>query len=320
MPFSNEMRTVPADTVHASGDHLFWAAEPDAELAESIREFGQIAPVLARDTDRGMELVAGYGRLQALRQQGGLALARIVAAPTALDCGLLYLADNAHRTLTDAMRLAALRYFRPLMDDGALASDILPRLGVKPKSKDARLLLAWLDLSEDWQDRLDRGCVPLAGGEILARMTPADRQAVAPLFDNLAWSRSSGVNVLTWLFETGKMAGAPLAEVLDRAKLPDILDQGLSPKDAIARLTSAARSARYPHLSALQENFNRAAREITAGTGWRLAQPNNFETGGAELSIQVRTLEQLAKAAKDLKTMAGLSPWDTLWNLGGKDE
>ena len=320
MPFSNEIRTVPADTVHASGDHLFWAAEPGGELAGSIREFGQIAPVLTRDTDRGMELVAGYRRLQVLRQQGSLALARMVDAPTATDLGLLYLADNTERTLTDSMRLAALRYFRPLMDETALAADILPRLGVKPKSKDARLLLAWLDLDPDWQDRLDRGCVPLAGGEILARMAPADREAVAPLFDGLAWSRSSGVNVLTWLYEAGKMAGTPLADVLDRAKLTDILGEGLSPKDAIARLAGAARLVRYPHLSALQDDFNRAAREITAGTGWRLAQPNNFETGGAELSIQVRTPAQLAKAAEDLETMAGLSPWDTLWNLGGKDE
>ena len=320
MPFSNEIRTVPANTVHASGDHLFWAAAPDNGLAESIREFGQIAPILARDADRGMELVAGHSRLQVLRQQGGLALARMVEAPTALDLGLLYLADNAQRTLTDGMRLAALRYFRPLMDGKNMVSDILPRLGIKPKSKDARLLLAWLDLPADWQDRLDRGCVPLAGGEILARMDPADRENVAPLFDNLTWSRSNGVNVLTWLYEAGKMAGTPLAEVLDRAKLPEILDQGLSPKDAIARLTTAARLVRYPHLSALRDDFDRAAREITAGTGWRLTQPNNFETGGAELSIQVRTPEQLARAADDLKTMAGLSPWNTLWNLGGKNE
>jgi ParB family chromosome partitioning protein len=314
------MRTVPAHTVKAEGDHLFWASEPDEALADSIREFGQIAPVLARDTDNGMELVAGYRRLRVLREQDSLALARMVDAPTPADLGLLYLADNSQRVLTDPMRLAALRYFRPLMDGKTLASDVLPRLGVKPKSKDARLLLAWLDLDGGWQDRLDRGCVPLAGGEVLARMDPADREAVAPLFDDLAWSRSSGVNVLTWLFEAGKMAGTPLAQVLDRAKLTEILGQGLSPKDAIARLTAAARLVRYPHLSALREDFDRAAREITAGTGWRLAQPNNFETGGAELSIQVRTPEQLAKAARDLETMAPLSPWDTLWNLGGKNE
>ncbi len=320
MPFSNEIRTVPADTVRVTKGHLFWAAEPDETLIDSIREFGQTAPILARDTDNGMELVAGYRRLQVLRQQGDLALARMVSAPSPLDLGLIYMADNTGRVLDDGMRLAALRYFHPLLNDAALKKDILPRLGVKPKSKDARLLATWLDLPTEWQDHLAVGRVPLAAGDVLARMDDSDRDAVTPLFQKLAWSRSNGVNVLTWLFETGKMTDTPIAEVLQRAGLADTLSQGLSPKDAIARLTAGARLARFPHLATLQDDFNRAAREITAGTAWRVTQPNNFETGGAELSIQARNNDQLAKAVKDLETMAGLSPWTTLWNLGGKHD
>lgn len=320
MQLSSETRTAQADNIHDTGDHLFWSGNSDDSLINSIREFGQMTPVLACDTDQGMELVAGHGRLAALRQLDELVLVRMVTVENDIEKGLLYLADNAERTIDDGMRLAALNYFHALMDKKAVQSDILPRLGVKPKSKDAKLLMAWLDLPDNWQDHLAAGHVPLAAGTPLTRMDQADKDAVEPLFANVSWSRSNAVNMLTWLFETSKMKGTPVADVIQNAGLDDIMRQGLSPKDAIAKFTAAAKAARYPELSALQNTFAKAARELTAGTKWRVTQPNNFETGGAELSIQVKDAKALEKAVNELESMAGLSSWQELWNLGGKND
>ena len=320
MPIFLELRTVAAQDVRSDGPHLFWACAPGPGLTQSLRSAGQTAPVLVRETGSGPELVAGHARLEALRALGQPVLARTVEADTPLKAGLLYLADNAARPLDDAMRLAALRFFAPLMDRDELARDLLPRLGVRTGSKDARLLTAWLDLPEPWPTHLAEGRVPLAAGDALTRMAPADREAVAPLFAALAWSRSNAVNVLTWLFETGKMADAPLADVIEGAGMHEVPAQGLSPKDAMARLAALARQARYPALSGLQAEFDGAAREIATGTAWRLAQPNNFETGGAELAVQVKTPAQLAKAADDLRAMAANPAWKRLWNLGGSDD
>jgi len=317
LPLSLELRTLPAEAVRSGGGHILWPAAPAPELIESLRSAGQTAPVLVRETGDGPELVAGHARLEGLRNLGLPVLARTVTAPGPLEAGLLYLADNAARPLDDAMRLAAVRFFAPLMDRDGLARDLLPRLGVRPGSKDARLLLAWLDLPRPWPDHLAAGRVPLAAGEVLARMAPEDRDGAAPFFADLAWSRSNAVNLLTWLYEAGKMTGAPVAEVARRAGMDEVPTQGLSPKDAMARLTALARQARYPALSALQAEFDRAAREITAGTAWRMAQPNNFETGGSELAVQVKTPAQLAKALEDLKDVAAQPGWARLWNLGG---
>ncbi|MEF2232275.1 MAG: ParB/RepB/Spo0J family partition protein [Pseudodesulfovibrio sp.] len=317
MPNSLELRTLPTAAIRTGGGHLFWAADPTPELTKSLHCAGQTAPVLVRETGNGPELVAGHARLEALRALDLPVLARTVEAATPLDAGLLYLADNAARPLDDALRLAALRFFAPLMDREALARDLLPRLGVRPGSKDARLLAAWLALAEPWPSHLAEGRIPLAAGEILARMAPADRNAVAPLFAALSWSRSNAVNLLAWLFEAGKMTGAPLAEVVERAGLGEAPASGLSPKDTMARIVALARQARYPSLSALQAEFGGAAREIAAGTAWRVTQPDHFETGGVELTIQVKTPTQLAKAVDDLRAMAGQPAWATLWNLGG---
>lgn len=320
MLLTSEIFTAPAASIRADGGHLFWPETPPKSLADSLAEFGQASPVLVCETGDGLSLVAGRSRLALLAGAGQPVLARMVEDASDADKGRLYLADNSRRALTDPMRLAALEYFAPLLDRAELEADILPRLGVRPRSKDARFLLAWLDLEPGWRALLAAGNVPLAASAPLARMAAGDRDAVRPLFADLSWSRSNGVNVLTWLMEAAKMAGSPVAEVMDRASMPEVLGQGLSPKDAIARLTACARQARYPELNRLRARYDEAAAAITSGTRWRMAQPDNFETGASELSVQVKTPEQLAQAVKELAELAASPSWDRLWTLGSGNE
>ena len=320
MLLTSEIFTASAGAIHASGTHLFWAAEDHESLKGSMAEFGQSAPVLVMDTDNGLELIAGASRLAILHELGRPVLARMVEDASRVDLGLLYLTDNVQRPLDDAMRLKGLKYFAPLMDAPALKADILPRLGIKPQSKDARLLLTWLTLPQAWQGLLELGNVPLAAAMVLERMTDTDRQAALPLFTGFSWSRSNAVNVLTWLFETGKMTDAPVAEVMDQTGMTAMLSQGLSPKDAIGRLCTAARLARFPELSKLQARFLEASTEITAGTTWRVTQPDNFETDGAELTVKVRDAARLKQAVKELNGLAESPGWEKIWDLGGPDE
>ena len=324
MLLTSEIFTASAETIHADGEHLFWPSNNLESLTESIAEFGQSAPVLVMEGARGLSLVAGRARLAVLTALGRPVLARMVAPesgrPDAVALGLLYLADNVQRPLDDGMRFQALGYFAPRMDRETLRTDILPRLGVKAQSKDAKLFLAWLDLPGAWRALLMEGNVPLAAGSVLERMTEADREAALPLFTGFSWSRSNAVNVLTWLFETGRMTGAPLTEVMERAGMTEILAQGLSPKDAIARLSATARETRFPELSRLQAAFAEAASALTAGSRWRLTQPDNFETGGAELTVKIKDADQLARAVQELGSMAESNGWAEIWKLGSADD
>ncbi|NDV17876.1 hypothetical protein GO013_00395 [Pseudodesulfovibrio sp. JC047] len=320
MHLSNEIFTVSADTLDASGAHLFWTAKPETSLLNSIEEFGQATPILVCQSPEGLVLIAGHARLTALSTHGLPVLARMVEDVTEMDKGLLYLTDNLHRSLDDGMRLKALEYFAPLMDDKTLKNDILPRLGIKPKSKDARLLLEWLTMDADWQALLKTGHIPLALATVLSRMTTEDREAIHSLFTGFSWSRSNAVNMVNWLFETAKMRDKAVQDVMLDAGVTTILSQGLSPKDAIARLTTAARLARYPELTKLQDRFTAAAGEITSGTRWRMNQPNNFETGGAELTVQIKDAEQLERAVVEMADIAKASAWEKVWKLGSGND
>nr|WP_321256391.1 ParB/RepB/Spo0J family partition protein [uncultured Pseudodesulfovibrio sp.] len=320
MHISNEIFTAHADSINNSGAHLFWADNPDQLLTDSIEEFGQSAPVLVHESKNGLNLVAGNARLSVLHNLGRPVLARIVEDMNEVDKGLLYLTDNLQRPMDDGMRLKALEFFAPLMDEKTLKSNILPRLGLKPKSKDAKLLTGWLSMDQTWRNLLKKGNIPLASATPLSRMTDEDRQAIEPLFTGFSWSRSNAVNILNWLFETAKMNDQSVQEVMHTAGIVKILSQGLSPKDSIARLTNAARLARYPELTKLQERFTAAAGEITTGTRWRMVQPNNFETGGAELTVQIKDTEQLKRAVAEMTDLANAPAWEKLWKLGSGND
>lgn len=317
MQLSHEVITATAETIHDTGSHLFWATQPNESLHDSIQNIGQTAPVIVQQTAQGLELIAGAQRVAVLRKLDLPILARLVTDITDTEKGLLYLEDNVHRPLDDGMRLAALRYFQSVTDEKTLQTTILPRLGIKAKSKNAKLLLAWLKQDAIWQDHLIANRVPLAAGTTLAHMSTEDLSAVEPLFAHYSWSRSNAVNLLTWIFEASQMQACSATQILEQSDALAICKQHLSPKDTITRLLAAVKACRYPELSTLQETFTTTTREITAGTRWRIEQPNNFETGGAELTIQIKTPDQLTTAASDLQSLAGLEAWQKLWNLGG---
>lgn len=67
------------------------------ELAESMRRFGQITPVLVRRKGVNYELIAGERRLQAMKMIGGREIEAIITAAYDRDCALMALIENIER-------------------------------------------------------------------------------------------------------------------------------------------------------------------------------------------------------------------------------
>ena len=67
------------------------------ELAESMRRFGQISPVLVRKKGANYELIAGERRLRAMEMIGGREIDAIVTAAYDRDCALISLIENIER-------------------------------------------------------------------------------------------------------------------------------------------------------------------------------------------------------------------------------
>lgn len=298
-----------------SAPHLFWAAPPDAALTASLAALGQITPALAIVTDGRPILAAGSRRATALRELRGRTLAAMVldpeamepdlaALPQALRLGLVYLASNQGRTITDAMAVAAARYFVSAGGTRAFAELAAPRLFPDGDRRE-RLVSQWLALPPALDGLLASGHLPLGAAARLAGLDGQALDALLPLLTALRWSRANLDNALTWLAEAAALAGESVPTILGRSGALDLPGRGLSPNDLAAGVLAALRRLRYPATTTLEARFASLSRAVTPkGSKVRLLPSQGFETDAITVTATAKSPGELAKIAADLAVMA----------------
>jgi hypothetical protein len=296
--------------------HLFWACEPDAALLDSLDRFGQMTPALVLDAQGGRPvLAAGARRTVALRRIRGRLLAAVAlepadwepalaALPPALRLGVLYLGSNCGRSVTDAMAVAAARYFTAhgSVDDFlALAG---PRL-FPAGDRRAALVARWLALPASFDALLASGNVPLGCAEALASCDGDTLAALTPLLGAMRWSRGTLANALSWLAEAAGIAAETPAAMLGRSGALELLTRGLSPNDLAAGVLAALRRVRYPATTTLEARFAALSRELApAGSRVRITPSQGFEADAVGVAFTVRSPAEMQRAATDLAAMA----------------
>lgn len=300
--------------------HLFWAAPPDDALTQSLATLGQTTPALVVETGGRPILAAGSRRAAALRERRGSVLCALAvsldgpedadepdtAITPAVRLGLLYLASNLGRTVTDAMAVAAGRYFAAesgIDDTLRLAGPYL----FAPDDRRGRLLAQWLALPPTLDALLASGHVPLGSAGLLAALPPETLYALMPLLAAVRWSRGSLSGALTWIAEAARLAGEPAGVLLARSGATELLGRGLSPNDLTAGVLAALRRLRYPLLTTLEARFAALSRDLARGSRVKVKPSQGFESDTVTLEVTVKNPAELAKASTDMAAMA-LSP------------
>ncbi|MEL7638989.1 MAG: chromosome partitioning protein ParB [Solidesulfovibrio sp.] len=295
--------------------HLFWFAPPDAALSQSLASLGQLTPALAFATDGRPILAAGSRRAAALREMRGRALLAVTLDPSDLEpglaglpqglrLGLCYLASNQGRAVTDAMAVAAGRYFTAEGGPEAFERLAAPRLFGEGDRRE-RLVAQWLRLPPSLDGLLASGHLPLGAAGRLAALDGDALAALAPLLRAVRWSRANLDNALAWLTEAAALAGEGLPAVLGRSGALSLPGRGLSPNDLCAGVLAALRRARYPATTTLEARFSALSRAVTPrGSKVRLTPSQGFEADAVTVTATARSPTELARIAADIAAMA----------------
>jgi len=304
------------------GEHLFWAAPASRELFASIRELGQLEPILARPTPGGWKLLSGAQRVEALSRLRMPVLVQAWTRPGAgpADDGLIYLHANVHKVLDDSMRIKALRHFQPLLQPGELAARVAPLLRLQPRSGAWRQHMAWLELPRQWDAHLHHGNIPLAAAPILTRLAKPDLDALEPFFSGWKWSRNNAVQWLTSLHESALREGWSMEQALAHAEAGTVLEAAeLSPQDAMQRLCTRAKALRFPHVSRLEGEFARQWSQLLGTSRWQVDPEQNFESNAVHLRLRAKTPGEFQEAARALTRAAEAERLGRLFRIAEDD-
>ncbi|WP_291322707.1 ParB N-terminal domain-containing protein [Desulfonatronospira sp.] len=288
---------------------VFWAEECGRVLLDSLRQHGQLQPLLVQKTAGGYSLLAGYKRFQGLKSLGRTlyALQADVAGPW--EKGLIYLSSNLERTPDTTMMLQALRYFQPLGQD---QEQVYVMMGITPDSRQQLQLQAWLELPHRWDTILEHSPQLLACAGELREMDTEDLDSLNPLFVELSWSLNKARKLLELLNRCSRAGKISPAWVISRLEMDRVLQKDLSPKDKIQTILNSLGREAYPEYTRLQEQARQNIRRLVAGTAWHCIHPDNFESSDLQLLVRVRTPEELDRASRQLSRIAGsdlLRPW-----------
>ncbi len=145
------------------------------ELADSIKEFGVLQPLIVVKTAVGYELIAGERRLRASKMAGLKTVPVIVRSADEQAQLALALLENIQRENLNPLEEA--RAYKRLIDEFKITQDDLARRLGKGRSTIANFL-RMLNLPESAQQALAEGKINLGQAKILAGVD-ADSQAQA---------------------------------------------------------------------------------------------------------------------------------------------
>jgi len=308
-----ELLHLEPDSVSASGAWLFWPREPDEAFIRSLTVTGQIDPVLACRDPSGWSLLTGYKRLMACRKLGRRVLAREVRADP-LTRGKIAFWSNWPRWIVPEECLPPARYFQGLCPANDLQDVLHELLGSFLNSRQLDDLTLWLQLPEDQDRHVLAGRLPLESGRLMSRFELVELEALDPFLAGLSWSRNKARQFLTWLLEASRREGREVGELIAEAGLNDTLQADLSPKDRLESLLAQARRLRYPHLTQLEQEFQRLQTEVRKATLWNVRAEPGFEGDRIFLTAPVASRNNLYRAVRDLEKLAEGGYFEAIWN------
>ncbi|MEW6711902.1 MAG: ParB/RepB/Spo0J family partition protein [Candidatus Riflebacteria bacterium] len=151
-------------------------ARSDALMLQSIKTFGQMSPVVCLKTEAGYELIDGFKRLRALKQQKIDTLkCTFIEAETRVGKARIIQLNQASRSISDIEEALVLR---SLHLDEKLSQTEISKLVGKDKSWVCRRISLIEKLSEEVQESIRLGLISKSSGRLLGVLPRGNQDAV----------------------------------------------------------------------------------------------------------------------------------------------
>ncbi len=315
---------MPIRDIDTGNEDLRISEELEAPaLARSLREIGQLNPVVLLERGGRRIIVCGFRRVHAARALGRESVPARVLGPA--DFSPLHPLEFALRDNLAARALEPLeraRALRKLGETGLSPETIvrvyLPLLGLPPHADvlESQLLV---DRARPGLRRcLAGGILTQQSVEALARMPPERQDRFALLMERIRLSASLQRQVLGLLRDLAAGDGASWGAPLDGEEAGAILcDPSLSPAQKGDRLYEVLYRRRHPRLTRARDRFRERERALGLPGSIRLVAHPYFETADIRVEFSAPDAARFRELVGELERAARGPGLETLFEVDG---
>jgi len=268
-------------------------------LVDSLREIGQLNPVLLLEQNSRRTIVCGFRRLRAMQKLGMTgALARIL--PKECDPARAFLValwDNlSHRQMAPLEKARIIFKLKAdfALPDETLIHNYLPILGLDPAENVLRSYLLLHEIHPDLRRCFAEGWLTLTSIEQAAKMRYPVQNSIASVMEKIRLSASLQKKFLGLLLDlaaaSGNQPDAPLSSPEVRAIMNDsrlsAFQRGESVCEVLYRL-------RNPRLSQAQDRFLAHKKQLGLPGPIRITAHPYFEEPGLHIEFEAVDAQQL---------------------------
>ena len=280
-------------------------------ILDSVREIGQLNPVLLLDRKPRKVIVCGFRRIRAMRRLGNSGvLARLLPedANNSIKSINIALWDNlSHRQLSVLEKARVLDKLKNAfgISDEVLLTTYLPLLDLKPHGNILNAYISLNSVHPELRRCLVEGLLTHSSLERLAKTPDQVQDRVASLMTGIQLSASLQKKVFGILEDLSAMAGAPLDAPLDSSEVLAVLnDSRLSPFQRGEMLYAILYGLRNPRLSKAVEQFNLKRKRLGLPGSVRINPHPFFESTNLHVEFDAPDAESFRELTAALRTAA----------------
>jgi ParB-like chromosome segregation protein Spo0J len=319
--FVMNFKEIPLEEIDFDDEEFRISEDLDsAAILKSIREIGQLNPVLFLDRGSRKVIVCGFRRARAMKRLGNRSvLGRLLSSETHNPLQVFELAiwDNiSHRQLNALEKARTLFKLKSIfgVSSDRLLKIYLPLLDLAPHESILNSHIMLDGARPGLRQCLAEGLLTHSSLESLAKTPGRIQDRVASLMTAIRLSASLQKKVLELLEDLSAMTDSPLDAPLDN---PEVLavsaDSRLSPFQKGEKLHAILFNLRNPRLTQALERFAAGKKKLGLPGTIRISPHPFFETSNLHVEFDANNAESFRELTSALQKAAQLQDLEELF-------
>ncbi|MFC1668228.1 ParB/RepB/Spo0J family partition protein [Chlamydiota bacterium] len=316
---------VPVKKINYSQkDYCFRSEIDDSILIDSVKKVGIIHPLILKQEkeQNPYTIISGFRRFvaaQKLKLNDVPAYLVLDNQFSKKDLFILFLEDNRMSSEFSIGEKACLLLKTKQLfhdDEAFLYNKILPLIGVPPNPTIISQYLALASSDSNLKDAVALGIIQLDSASTVSTLSELDREMIISLFKTLTPGINNQKELLTLLYEISRRNITSIPQLLKKDSVSTILSNNkLSNQQKLSSMLLLLKKIRFPHLSDLENRFNKIKKEMKLPPQVTLSSFPFFEKNEFRIHFSFSSFNDYTKIIDKLQDCAKKGMIDSLENI-----